>query len=172
VDCLRGLPVSSYHGIDLSQPALDLARTNLETLDCPFTLENQDFLVALKAFSGSADVVWIGQSLHHLLLPEKRVLMERVRQIVGEQGMFLIWEPVRSEGESEIGWYDRFAASRPYWSVLSDEDFADIDHHHRTSDHPETDETWRQIGLDAGFSRVDDVFRAPSQLARVYQYRQ
>jgi SAM-dependent methyltransferase len=172
VECLRGMAVASYHGIDLSQPALDLARTNLETLDCPFKLENRDFLDALRNFSGSVDVVWIGQSLHHLLLPEKRVLMRKVRDILGERGLFLIWEPVRLEGETEVGWYDRFFASRPQWSVLSDDDFADIDHHHRTSDHPETDQTWRLLGSEAGFSRVDEIFRASNNLARVYQYRQ
>ncbi len=172
VDCLRGTAVAGYHGIDLSQPALDLARTHLESLGCPFTLENRDFLAALAHFEGRADVAWIGQSLHHLLLPEKRLVMEKVRAIIGPRGLFLIWEPVRLAGESETGWYDRFVAERPLWSVLSDADFADIDNHHRTADHPETDETWRRLGLEAGFARVDEIFRGPNDLARVYQFRQ
>ena len=172
VECLKGTTVASYHGIDLSQPALDLAKTYLETLGCPFKLENGDFLTAVARISETFDVVWIGQSLHHLHLHEKRTLMKKVREIVGERGLFLIWEPVRLEDESEVGWFDRFVASRPSWSILSDEDFADIDHHHRTSDHPETDQVWRKLGMEAGFQRVDEVFRAPSNLARVYWFKQ
>jgi hypothetical protein len=172
VECLKGTAVASYHGIDLAQPALDLARTFLETIGCPFKLENRNFLDAAADLSESVDVVWIGQSLHHLLLPEKRIVMSMVREILGERGLFLIWEPVRLEGESEVGWYDRFVRDRPLWSVLSDEDFADIDNHHRTSDHPETDQVWRMLGAEAGFSQVDEIFRAPNNLARVYQFRQ
>jgi ubiquinone/menaquinone biosynthesis C-methylase UbiE len=173
VECLIGTAVARYHGLDLSQPALDLARTNVAKLGIPFELKNRNFITAVADLGvDSFDVVWIGQSLHHLLFSEKRTLVRKVREIVGERGIFLIWEPVRLEGESEEEWYDRFAALRPAWSILSDEDFADIDHHHRTSDHPETDATWRMIGMEAGFSRVDEVFRAPNNLARVYRYVQ
>lgn len=172
VECLKGTEVASYHGIDLSQPALELASTFLETLGCPFKLENRDFLDAVTHMSEPVDVVWIGQSLHHLLLSEKRVLARKIREIVGVRGLFLIWEPVCLEGESEEGWYDRFVANRPLWSVLSDKDFADIDNHHRTSDHPETDHVWRMLGVESGFAGVDEIFRAPNNLARVYQFRQ
>ena len=162
----------SYHGIDLSQPALDLARTFVETLGCPFKLENRDFADAIQHWSDPVDVVWIGQSLHHLRLPEKRMLVQKIREIVGADGLFLFWEPTRLEGESEAGWYDRFVSNRPLWSVLSDEDFTDIDNHHRSSDHPETASVWRMLGTNSGFGRVDEVFRAPNNLARVYQFRQ
>ncbi len=172
VECLKGTAVASYHGIDLSQPALDLASTFLATLGCPFKLENREFLDAVTHMSEAVDVVWIGQSLHHLLLPEKRILVRKIREIVGVRGLFLLWEPVRLEGESEEGWYDRFVSNRPLWSVLSDEDFADIDNHHRTSDHPETDHVWRMLGTETGFARIDEIFRAPNNLARAYQFRQ
>ena len=171
VECLKGTAVASYHGIDLSQPALDLAEGILETLGCPFRLEKRDFFDALMHMSETFDVVWIGQSLHHLPLPEKRALVRKICEIVGTRGLFLIWETVRLEGESEEGWYDRFLSNRPLWSVLSDEDFAGFDAHHRAADHPETDEVWRMIGAEAGFARVDEIFRAPNDLARLYQFR-
>ena len=38
VEALKGTRVSHYHGIDLSAPALDLAREVLTTLGCPVTL--------------------------------------------------------------------------------------------------------------------------------------
>src|SRR5438552_5146503 len=45
---LLGTRVASYHGIDLSGPALDLARESLHPLDCPVTLEQRDFAAALR----------------------------------------------------------------------------------------------------------------------------
>ena len=170
VEALRGTAVASYHGIDLSQPALDLARGFVETLGCPFKLENRDFADAIEHWSDPVDVVWIGQSLHHLRLPEKRKLVRKIREMLGADGLFLIWEPVRLEGESENDWFDRFVANRPFWTALSDEDFFDIDSHHRTSDHPETAATWRMLGINSGFARGEEIFRAPNNLARLYQF--
>ena len=172
VEALEGTDVAAYHGIDLSQPALDLAHGYVENLGCPFKLENRDFVDAVAQWSDAVDVVWIGQSLHHLRLYDKRKLVQKIRSMLSPQGLFLIWEPTRLEGESEDGWYDRFVSNRPLWSVLSDEDFADIDNHHRTSDHPETAEGWRTLGTDAGFARVDELFRSPNDLARLYSFKQ
>jgi SAM-dependent methyltransferase len=39
VDALKGTRVAHYHGIDLSQAALDLASKALEALACPVTLD-------------------------------------------------------------------------------------------------------------------------------------
>src|SRR5579859_7791739 len=40
VNVLRRTRISHYHGIDLSTPALDLAREALRTLRCPVTVEH------------------------------------------------------------------------------------------------------------------------------------
>jgi len=97
--------------------------------------------------------------------------MRKIREMLGADGLFLVWEPVRLEGESENDWFNRFVANRPFWSALSDEDFFDIDSHHRTSDHPETAATWRMLGIESGFARAEEIFRAPNDLARLYQFR-
>src|SRR2546422_4024025 len=47
VAALQGTRVASYHGIDLSGAAIDLARGALRQLDCPVTLEQRDFAAAL-----------------------------------------------------------------------------------------------------------------------------
>lgn len=171
VEALKGTAVSDYRGIDLSQPALDLARALLGSLGCPFKLENRDFVEAVTNWSDPADVVWIGQSLHHLLMPQKRILMQKIRGIVGAHGLFLIWEPTRLDSESKDGWDDRFGAIRPSWSALSDEDFAEMYEHIKTSDHPETVAAWRTMGAESGFSHMDELFRAPNDLARMYLFR-
>ena len=44
VEALKGTQVASYHGIDLSEAALELASQALETLACPVTLDRRDLL--------------------------------------------------------------------------------------------------------------------------------
>ena len=45
------------------------------------------------------DVVWIGFSLHHLLGPAKLEFMREVRSVVGDRGLFLIYETASPDGE-------------------------------------------------------------------------
>jgi SAM-dependent methyltransferase len=71
VDALKGTRVEHYHGIDLSEAALDLASKALETLACPVTLDQRDFVAALRDRPEPVDVAWIGLSLHHLLASAK-----------------------------------------------------------------------------------------------------
>ena len=91
VDALKGTRVAHYHGIDLSQAALDLASKALETLACPVTLDHRDFVAALRDRPQPVDVAWIGLSLHHLLAPAKLSLMREIRSVVGDHGLFLIF---------------------------------------------------------------------------------
>src|SRR3954463_3052244 len=106
-------PWAAYYGIDLSEPALNLAREAVATLDCPAVLEHRDFVEALCDWTTPVDVAWIGQSLHHLHTPAKLALMRQVRDIVGPRGLFLIWEALSFEGESREAWFHRFEQIRP-----------------------------------------------------------
>ena len=56
------------------------------------------------------------------------------------------------------------------WPMVTDDEFAAFDSHHRASDYPETATTWAAMGREAGFGRVDELLMAPSNLARVYRY--
>ena len=49
------------------------------------------FISLNVAVDKTVDVAWIGQSLHHLLAPAKVALMRRVRAVLGDRGLFLIW---------------------------------------------------------------------------------
>src|SRR5436190_492829 len=118
VGALRGTLISQYHGIDISGPALEIARRALAVLACRVRLEQRDLLAALACWREPFDVAWIGQSLHHFRAPEKLELMRAIRRIVGGDGLFLIWEPTCLSGEDREDWVDRFEASRPLWSAL------------------------------------------------------
>jgi hypothetical protein len=78
VTALEGTVIAHYRGIDLAPPALELARHNLEALQCVVELDEADFVQAMRSGSEPADVVWISLSLHHLTTPDKRALMREV----------------------------------------------------------------------------------------------
>jgi SAM-dependent methyltransferase len=172
VTMLGGLPVAHYHGIDLSRPALDLASAALEGLPCPATLEERDFVEALGAWTTPVDVVWIGQSLHHLLEPGKLALMREIRRVVGERGLLLVWEPTMREDEDRESWLERFELkNRPRWTALSPQEWDAVVAHNRAEDFPEMASRWLSLGREAGFAEADEVLVAPTDLARMYRFR-
>ena len=168
---LTGTPVEHYYGIDISGPALEIAQRELAHIGCPVTLRQDDFVEALASWTKPVDVVWIGQSLHHLLAPAKAALMKEIRRILGGAGLFLIWEPTLLEGEAQEGWISRFErGSRPLWSKLDGEDWDAMLSHVRASDHAEPSAIWRQLGLQAGFANAQEIYTSPTELARVYRF--
>jgi SAM-dependent methyltransferase len=163
--------VSRYVGIDISQPSLDVAKEALATLTCPVELRCEDFVEAIDCWKGPLDVVWIGQSLHHLLAQDKVSFMRKVHRLLSRGGLFLIWEPTRLEGEDREGWLERFHRVRPDWAAISDEEFAAFESHCRASDYSETAQTWIDMASDAGFTTADELMTVPNKLARVYRFR-
>jgi len=170
-DALKDTRIGRYIGIDISQPSLDVARQALTGLNCPVDLRCQDFVAAISTWTEPIDVVWIGQSLHHLATPlEKRDLMRRVQQLIPRRGFFMIWEPTCLDNEDRQGWLEHFRRLRAEWSILTDEEFAAFDVHCTASDYPETAATWISLGREAGFERCEELLVVPNGLARVYRY--
>ena len=171
ITALAGTDVGSYAGIDISRPALDLAKTELAVLTCPVTLIEKDFVSALAAWSDPVDVVWIGQSLHHLSPDGKQAVARDVRRILTPGGLFLIWEPTTLPGEDRIGWVDRVAErGRAFWPEFDDDERETVVAHCRASDYPETAAWWLSLGEAAGFAAARDFLEAPPALGRVYSF--
>jgi ubiquinone/menaquinone biosynthesis C-methylase UbiE len=168
---LVGTDIGRYIGIDISRPSLAVAEEALKVLTCPVELRCQDFVEAIDQWSEPVDVIWIGMSLHHLLADEKLATMRRIGEILHRDGLFLIWEPTRLEGEDRAGWMNRFSSLRSSWSAVSDDQFAAFDTHNRASDFPETAADWASLGRSAGFTRADELYTMANRMGRVYRYR-
>jgi SAM-dependent methyltransferase len=123
VEALKGTQIASYHGIDLSQVALELASRALETLACPVTLDRRDFVEALGDRPESVDVAWIGLSLHHLQTPEKLSVMRQMRSVVGDRGHFLIYENATPDDENRDAWLRRWDDQKSWWTALAPEEW-------------------------------------------------
>lgn len=168
---LKESAIDHYYGIDLSPQSLELARESLKDLPCPVNLQCCDFVETMANWPDTVDVVWIGMSLHHLQPEAKVRLMKNVHDVLSHGGLFLIWEPTLLEGESREGWLDRFAAYRSEWSTISDEEFATMEAHMSLADFPESADTWKAMGREAGFTHAEQIFLMPNRFGRVFQYR-
>jgi SAM-dependent methyltransferase len=169
VDALKGTRVAHYHGIDLSQAALDLASKALAALACPVKLQHRDFVEALRDRPEPVDVAWIGLSLHHLLAPAKLTLMREIRGVVGDRGLFLIYEPASPDAEDRDAWFLRWERqNQPLWTALTPEEYEAMTAHVRAYDFPETTSRWHSLGHEAGFDKVRELFVSPTDLFRMY----
>ena len=153
-------------------PALEQASKALKLLECPVTLDHRDFVEALRDCPKPVDVAWIGLSLHHLLTPAKLSLMREIRDIVGNRGLFLIYEPASPDGEDRDAWLRRcLRQSQPLWPALTVEEYEAVAAHVRDNDFPETTSQWQSLGREAGFGRVRELFVAPTDLFRMYCFQ-
>ena len=171
VGAVRGTAIAYYHGVDLSGPALDIARETLKGLPCPVTLEQRDFVDALRAGVDPYDVVWIGLSLHHFMAGQKLELMRRIRDIVGDTGTFLIYENASPGDETRDAWMARWDLQRPHWSAYTEDEWCTIADHVHANDYPETDTMWRVLGAAAGFARMRELYTCPTDLFRLYCFQ-
>lgn len=174
LQALHGVPISHYRGIDLSRPALELAASNLATLaasGCEVRLEQRDFSKALQDCPASADLIWLGLSLHHLSNSAKLDLLRGALQTLGSGGELLIYEPVSPDGEDRQGYLRNFRAVGPRWTEgLGVDGWQDALAHVSDNDLPETVASWRQLGLDAGFDAVDTLFLTDDHLCGMFRY--
>jgi SAM-dependent methyltransferase len=171
VGALTGTPVAHYHGVDLAGPALELARCNLDALGCAVELEQRDFIEAMRDRPEPADVVWIGLSLHHLPTADKRTLMTEIRGVVGERGRLLIYEPASPQGEDRDHWLARWEQLGKTWTAFTPGEWEALNTHVVTCDLAETVSSWIALGHAAGFAAAEELYRAPSDLFRMFCFR-
>jgi methyltransferase family protein len=166
---LAGTNVSHYHGIDLSQPALELAAKNLAGVSFAVELDHRDFVTALEKRPEPADAAWCGLSIHHLSTDGKLHLLEAIHGSTNK--MLMIYEPTLADGEDREGYLERFRrVNHPAWTFMARDEWEKIDHHVTTCDFPETTATWLDLGRKAGFSAARQVFSDPTGFYRVYRY--
>jgi hypothetical protein len=166
---LDGTKVRHYHGIDLSEPALELAAKNLANAPFEVELDCCDFVDALTKRPEPADVAWCSLSIHHLPTEGKEKLLEAICRSTGD--FLMLYEPTLAEGEDREAYLERFRrVNRPAWPFLTPEEWEQVDHHVTTCDLPEHEETWLELGRVAGFSKARQVYLDPTGFYGLYRY--
>jgi len=169
---LRDVPVRHYHGIDLSQPALELAAANLDALPCEVDLDHRDFFEALTRRSEHADAAWCSLSIHHLESDHKLDVLRAIRDALGGDGIFLLYEPTCADGgEDRDGYLARFQqVNHRLWDYLSEPEWEQIWDHVSTCDFPESAAGWLGIGRAAGFGSGRQLFVDRTGLYRLFRF--
>jgi ubiquinone/menaquinone biosynthesis C-methylase UbiE len=161
---LKDTGVRSYEAIDLADVALDEARKNMAPVPCPKAFQQGNFFDALKVRRALTDVIFIGYSLHHLLHDEKANFIRRCHELLRPEGAFLCLEPFTREKETRDQYLDRWwKYVRANWTSLTEREFELVHEHVFTSDHPESIETLRGMGKDAGFEKIEVLWRDPTE---------
>jgi SAM-dependent methyltransferase len=170
-EALRDVPVRHYHGIDLSQPALELAAANLDELPCEVDLDHRDFFEALTCRAEHADAAWCSLSIHHLETDNKLDVLKAIRDALGAGGIFLLYEPTCIDGEDRAGYLERFQqTNHQLWDYLNKPEWIQIWDHVSTCDFPESAADWLEIGRAAGFSSGLQVFTDPTDFYRLFRF--
>jgi hypothetical protein len=168
---LRGTRVRHYHGIDLSQPALELAAANLAGMPFAVDLDHRDFVAAMTRRPEHADAAWCSLSIHHLATADKLALIKAIRGATGARGLLMLYEPTCRNGEDRAGFLDRFRrVNQPRWSVLTPAEWEQIWRHVSDCDFPETAATWCELGRSAGFRQARQVFADPTDFFRLFHF--
>lgn len=167
---LAGTKIASYRGVDLSEPALQLAKDNLTGAPFEVELDHGDFVDVIANLSEPVDAAWCGLSIHHLHADEKLRLLRTIRARVTT--LLMIYEPTCLDGENRDGYMQRFIrVNNENLTMLTPSELEQIEHHVTTCDFPETSSVWRELGLAAGFAEATELFCEPTHFYRVYLFR-
>jgi hypothetical protein len=98
------------------------------------------------------------------------VVLRDIRRLLAPGGHFLFYENTSRDGESREDWLARWDLQRHAWSAYDDADWNAMRDHVRAADFPETCSDWRRLAAATGFKEVRELFVAPTDLFRMYQF--
>lgn len=149
---LQSRSLTRYVGYDLSGVALNHARENLASLHCPVELRHGDMLEGLKADGYKVDVIFTSFALHHLASADKARFFSAARERLNSNGILLLIDTMREEGEQRPVYLDRYCAwLRSACETLAPAALELLCAHIQTCDFPETAATLVDMAKRAGF---------------------
>jgi SAM-dependent methyltransferase len=163
---LLNTTIDSYRGIDLSEPALEIARNNIEPI-CSDHLFIQGDLFELvpelvKNQKDSFDVILASFALHHLTLAQKDYILEQLSHLLNANSVFILIDIVRREDENREAYIKRYLDGvNKDWSLLTSQEILMVEAHISSSDFPETQETLHLMAQKHGFIRSETLYSDP-----------
>jgi SAM-dependent methyltransferase len=153
---LKYLPIVHYIGVDLSDFALSYAKKNMEQYDFKKEFVVGDLKEIVKELDSKYDFIVAGYSVHHLLHDDKLELFKNIRSLLKDNGYFIIYDSVCSEGESRETYLKR------QWDIYNNEQMTDTEkniiyQHLISSDHPESFESLCVLAQQSGFLKPQSL---------------
>ena len=156
---LDAVVVDSYCGVDDSDSALAFARDNLASRNFPCKLIAGDLFDAASDLTGPFDLIIASYSFHHFVGSDtKERLLTQCRRILSDDGLLLVIDVFRREGEPRDEYLARWElTARTNFAALRDAEKDTLIGHIQASDYPESFSTYRTIGKRAGYREVDSL---------------
>jgi cyclopropane fatty-acyl-phospholipid synthase-like methyltransferase len=157
---LANLSPHTYTGVDLSVTALELASHNLAALKIPIALKQQELQAFLSSSTDRFDVILSSFSIHHLDSDRKQTYLAQVKQHLNPDGVLLLVDVFRQEGESRQEYIDRYS-NNIYrdWIELNLEVQQSLIRHIVDSDYPEWESSINKWSIAAGFKNIDLLYQ-------------
>lgn len=174
---LEGTAIAAYTGIDLSEVALEIARENLAAIPAEITLIPGDFSECLSKRvtkeSERFDLIFTSFALHHLNLAQKEAIVDRIADLLAVDGRFILIDVIRSPGENREPYIDRYLDNvRRDWSLLEAREVTMVEDHMRSSDFPETQETWVKFAGKYGLTQFKCLYQDPLNTTQILCFSQ
>lgn len=167
---LRGMSVANYVGVDLSQAALDAARSSLAPFDCPIELIHSDLAASLvQGFEPSPNLILASYSLHHYPHEELAASIVRLDEILSPGGVFIWIDIERLDQETRTEYLARFRREQlQAWHAFEDAEIDEVFAHMAEADYPLTAAEKLQLTTAAGFRLHSTPFQDGCYTARCY----
>lgn len=148
--------VACYVGCDLSQPALSIARTELDEMQVPHRLLCDDMTrVVAEQTDSSFDVVLSSFALHHLNASQKQQTVNEIHRVLQPGGAFLLIDVFRDPDEDRAAYMRNYLGYlKQHWTQLSPEAQQLIVNHATEYDFPEHPDFYQAACLKAGFGHA------------------
>lgn len=168
---LEGTPVKHYEAVDLSEPALQLARENCQSLSCPCRFTLGSFIDEVPRRIAEADVIYIGLSFHHLAPAQKQDFFPALFRALKPGGRLYIYEPILGKGELRETCLQRWwNMVQREWTALDQASLDLVREHVFSSDYPEEPEEWMRLARDAGFATAQQIFTEPAGFYALFEF--
>lgn len=145
---------TAYVGCDLSQPALDIAHTQLAKRNIPHRLYCEDMLrFTAEQSEASVDLVIASYAIHHLNATDKQQLIRKITRVLAPGGRFVLVDIFREPDEDRADYIKNYmGVLRQSWSALSNDDQTLVINHATEYDFPEPSSFYQTHCQKFGFS--------------------
>lgn len=160
---LLNTTLAAYHGIDLSEAALEIAHSNMMPLPCTKTFTQGDFYELVPKLVKSLDkfdLILASFAIHHLTLEQKNDFLGQLKSILKPDGVFILVDIVRTENEGREAYIQRYLDDlRQRWEALTPQEISMVEDHISSSDFPETQETLYSLSRKNSFSQIECLYQ-------------
>lgn len=158
-----------YRGVDLSPAALEIGKTNLQSLNGNIQLINNDLLSELQTDQHSYDIILLGYSLHHLNTQQKQQCFSLISRHLSNQGVFIFYDLEMTADENQPAYIKRACdVFTEQWHDFDDAAISSICSHVIDNDLPENEHFYKKCFGQAGFSVIKRMFSDRHQLFSLY----